>query len=298
MAQVKRARTVNGARYVQFGGSYKKRGKFFRKSSYKNIMRTSSTSGKTQKAQIASLAKRVNSLAQVQQRRTDSIQFGLTNLTHVAGSPWTIGSTDDHKSFSLMKTQGTESAPRWEPIFGTDTTQYKKNLLIKSLSINYVLHGADEHQGQFHHLFILIPKTKQVHDDYYSVGLINGTDYYSGSRTNAPLSSGNVKNHGRVFINYKRWRVLHSNMGMTMGATQPDGSDVPTAGLKVMRGKLKLNCNWTIQGAMTDNFSDVAYDKLAHWMKPTVVVFSDDSTSNSESTELRFNMLAACQTYD
>lgn len=274
---------------TRFGGSYKKRGKYFRKSSYGAVMRTKSTSGATQKAQIAGLAKRVNALAQVQARRTDTVLYGLSDVKSLAQV------VSGYTQIPLMNFYGS-STPKWEPIFGTSASPSKSTLKLNSIKLNYWLHNNDENQLTHHTIAIMAPKSKQVLQDFLTNQLVNGTDFYQG----AYPSNDTLK--GQVLINMQRWKVYHFRRVITHGATTHDGVTEATTSVRTVQGKKTLNLGWTLKNS--DNVANTTWENLdvndlPYYMRLFFFTFTDGtSIADGDAPQLRLEGLVSGSTYD
>ena len=291
----RRHTTYSPPKATQFGGSYKRRGQYFRKSSYGAIMRTKSTSGATQKAQIAGLSKRVNALAQVQARRTQTYLAAISKDQYLNDNDANLlGNTDVYSAIPLINfTNSNPTGTKWEPIFGTDDTTQKPNFLLKKIALKWQIICDNDAKAVDGTLVIMAPKTKEVSNDFAANGLVDKIDYYQGEGTPNRMA-------GHTMINLKRWRVFYMKRFTVWGQVQ-QGSN-PVQSVKMVTGSKTLDLGYHLKNSTNDTarqWDDLTFDDLPYYMQHlNVFCFNSGDDDNGSSAQLKIQGTVTGATYE
>ena len=286
---------VRMSKRTRFGGSYKKRGKYFSRSSYGSILRSKSTSGATQKAQIAGLAERVNALAQVQARRTQTYLAAISKDQLLNDQDAFIpGDQSVYSHIPLINfMNNSPSGTKWSPIFGTDDTEQKPNFMLKKISLKWQILCTDDAKAVTGTMFIAAPKTKEVFNDYQTNGLQDKIDYYQGEGATNELP-------GRTLMNLKRWRVFYVK-GFTVWGQTAENSN-PAQSIRISTGRKTLELGYHLKNSTNDTarqWNDLTFNDLPYYMAGlNIFTFNDGDNDDGKSAHLKITGTVSGSTYE
>jgi len=256
------------------------KGAQYRKSSYRAILSRRPTA-RNQRGQLLSLSKKVNALAQVQRRRTDVVNYGITENFDLSGmDAGLILPADRFNSVPLMNYSSSSTAGFWSPIFGTVDSEQKKCLHLNSISCNYNI-SHDIHQKQVDSVVtVLVAKSKQVMLDYEANKMQENIDYWQGNS-----SSGKELPGLMTTINLTRWKILYYKRHTTYGDTRDDSTN-KTGTVKQARGFFKLRLNQNLKNTSSTGdqaWNQVEYSSLPYWAKPLLIIYNSANPDGADT---------------